>query len=67
MHSRQLPNKDPNICPPKYSIYRFICLDCHNFYIGCTIRPFYIRIKENTDNNFSLKIETIVRNVGKQN
>ena len=29
-----------------YTIYRLICLKCHNFYIGSTIRPLHIRIKE---------------------
>ena len=64
---------------PKH--YPLLCLNCHNFYIGSTIRPLHIRIKEhlnarassfqrhlikckNDDNNFSIKIEAIVRNVG---
>ena len=61
--------------------YRLICLKCHNFYIGSTIRQLHIRIKEhlntrassfhknlikckNTDNNFPIKIEAIVQNIG---
>ena len=38
--------RDPNICQKTYTIYRLICLKCHNFYIGSTIRNFHIRIKE---------------------
>ena len=68
------PIQDPNICQKTYTIYYLICLKCHNFYIGSTIRPLHIRIKEylNThassfhkhlikwkNNNFSIKIETV--------
>ena len=73
--------RDPNTCQKTYTIYPLICLKCHNFYIGSTIRPLHIRIKEhlktrassfhkhfikckNNDNNFSIKIEAIVHNVG---
>ena len=31
---------------PKKLHYRLICLKCHNFYIGSTIRPLYIRTNE---------------------
>ena len=41
------PIKNPKICQKNYTIYRLICLKCHNFYIGSTIRPRHIRIKEN--------------------
>ena len=75
------PISDLYICHKTYTIYRLICLKCHNFYIGSAIRLLHIRIKEhlnthassfhehwikckNNDNNFSIKIEAIVRNVG---
>ena len=65
------PNRDPNICQKTYTIYRLICLKCHNFYIRSTIRLLHIRIKKllntqckNNDDNFSIEIEVIVRNVG---
>ena len=78
MHSSPLPNQG---FKKTYTIYRLICLKCHNFYIGSTIRPLYIRIKENlnthvssfhehlikcknNDNNFPIKIEAIVHNLG---
>ena len=35
------------MCQKTYSIYRLIGLKCYNFYIGSTIRPLRIRIKEN--------------------
>ena len=57
-----------------------LCVVNHNFYIGSTIRPVHIRIKEHlntcassfhkrlikykNNDNFSIKIEAIVRNVG---
>ena len=37
--------RDPNICQKPYTIYHSIFLKCHNFYIGSTFRPLYIRIK----------------------
>ena len=46
MHSSQLPVRDPHICQKIYTIYRLICLKCHNFHIGSTVRPLHIRIKE---------------------
>ena len=75
------PIREPNICQKTYTIYRLICLKCHNFYIGSKTRPLPLRIKEhlntcassfhkylikckNNDDNFSIKIEAVVRNVG---
>ena len=75
------PLRDPNRCLKTYTIYRLICLKCHNFCIGRTIRPpLHIRIKKHLNtrassfhnylikcksiDNFSIKIEAIVRNVG---
>ena len=63
---------------PKNLYYHLICLKYHNFYIGITIIPLHIRIKEHLNirassflkylikckNNLSIKIETIVYNVG---
>ena len=76
MHSSQLPNKRSTYIPKKLHY----CLKCHNFYIGSIIRPLHIRIKghlntrassfyehlikcKNND-NFSIKIEEILHNVG---
>ena len=67
------PIRDLNICQK----ICLICLKCHNLYIGSTIRPLkehfnthvspfhkhLIRCK-NSDNNFSIKIEARVHNVG---
>ena len=80
MHSSQLPNKRSKYIPKTFTMYPLICLKYHDFYIGRTIRLFHIRIKhlktctssfhkhlikyKNNDNNFSIKIEAIVRNVG---
>ena len=81
MHSCQLSIKRSKYMLKTYTVYHSICLKCHNFYVGKTIRPLHIRIKEhlNThassfykhlikckykDNNFSIKIEAIIRNVG---
>ena len=80
MHPSQLPNKTFKYMPENLH-YRLICLKWHNFYIGSTIKPLYIGIKEHlntrassfdkhlikckyNDDNFSIKIEAIVRNVG---
>ena len=80
MYSSQLPNKRSKYMP-KNLHYRLMCLNCNNFYIGSTIKPLHIRIKEHlntgassshknlikckdNDNNFSIKIEAIARNVG---
>ena len=78
MHSSQLTNKRSKHMP-KNLHYHLICLKCHNFYIGSKIRPLYIRIKEHLNtsatsfhkhlikcknNNFFIKIEAIVHNVG---
>ena len=38
--------RDPNTCQKTYSIYCLISLKCHCFYIGITIGPQHIRIKE---------------------
>ena len=46
MHSSQLPNKRSKYMSKTYSIYRLICLKCHNFYLGSTIRSLHVRIKE---------------------
>ena len=32
-------------CQKNYNIYRLICLKCHTFYIGSTIRPLHIELK----------------------
>ena len=40
------PIRDPNTCHKTYTIYRLTCSKCLNFYIGSTIRPLHIRIKE---------------------
>ena len=45
MHSSQLPNKGSKYMP-KNLHHHLISLKCHNFYIGSTIRPLHIRIKE---------------------
>ena len=66
--------------PKTYTIYHLIGFKCYNSYIGSTIRPLHVRIKEHlntrvslfhkhlikckNNNNFSIKIEAIVRNVG---
>ena len=46
MNSSQQPNKRSKYMPKTHTIYCLICLKCHNFYIGSTIRPHHIRIKE---------------------
>ena len=46
MHSSQLLNKRSKYMPKTYTIYRLICLKCHNFYLGRAIRSLYIRITE---------------------
>ena len=53
MHSSQKPNKRSKYMPKNYTIYRLICLKCHNFYIGSTIRPIHIRIKEHLNTRAS--------------
>ena len=67
------PVRDPNICQRIYTIYHLISLKCHNLYIGSTIKPLHIRIKEHLNassfhkrlikckNNFSIKIEAIAQ------
>ena len=73
------PIRNPNISQKTYAIYHLICLKCHNFYIGSTIRPLHIRIKKHpntrassyhkhlikckNNDNFYIKIEAIVHNV----
>ena len=47
------PIRDPNIYQKTYTIYRLICLKCHNFYIGSTIRPLHIRIREHLNTRAS--------------
>ena len=65
---------------PKNLHYHLIGLKFHNFYIGSKIRPLHIRIKEHlntlvssfhkhlskckNNDNFSIKIEAIIGNVG---
>ena len=44
------PKRDPDICQKTYTIYRLICLKCHNFYIESTIRPLHYRIKGTSTN-----------------
>ena len=47
------PIRDPNICQKTYTIYHLICLKCHNFYIGSSIRLLHIRIKEHLNTRTS--------------
>ena len=36
------PIRYPNVCQKTYTIYRLICLECHNFHIESTIRSLHI-------------------------
>ena len=47
------PIRYPNICQKTYTIYRLICLKCHNCYVGSTVRPLHIRIKEHLNTRAS--------------
>ena len=49
MHSSQLPHNGSKHMPKNLHYLSFNLLKCHNFYIGCTIRPLNIRIKEHLD------------------
>ena len=40
------PIQNQSICHKTYTIYRLTCLKCGDFYIGSSIRPLHIRIKE---------------------
>ena len=80
MHSSQFPNKKSKYMPKTFTVHRLIGLKCHNFYIGSTIKPLHIRIKEHlntrassfyknlikckNNDNFSIRIEAMIRNVG---
>ena len=47
------PIRDQNICQKSYTIYRSMCLRCRYFYVGSTIRPLHIRIKEHLNTRAS--------------
>ena len=48
------PIRDPNICQKTYTIYRLICLKCHNLYIESTIRPATSELKKHLNTRASL-------------
>ena len=47
------PVRDPSKCFRNHVVYQLECQTCHQKYIGSTIRPLYIRVREHYTQNTS--------------